>query len=185
MTHWYHRGSKEGQHKRSAMNPPLPLSFYFLSVEPSSLSSFFSSSLLLSFSPLIAHPPPPPSSLYLPHLHPPSSVPCTTMSTPTAPGSKIPVEYASEKLEFDSENSYTGSTELDPVAVGKLRRKIDWHLIPLIAVLYLCSFLDRVNIGKGHTPVTICIPNATESSMGCQVIITIRLTITLFLLIVM
>ncbi|KAK5821843.1 major facilitator superfamily domain-containing protein [Linnemannia elongata] len=70
------------------------------------------------------------------------------MSSPAAHGSKIPVEYASEKLEIDSENSYTRSTELDPVAVGKLRRKIDWHLIPLIAVLYLCSFLDRVNIGN-------------------------------------
>ncbi|KAF9151000.1 hypothetical protein BG015_007192 [Linnemannia schmuckeri] len=70
------------------------------------------------------------------------------MSTPAALGNKIPVEYASEKLEVDSENSYTGSSELDPVAVGKLRRKIDWHLIPLIAVLYLCSFLDRVNIGN-------------------------------------
>ncbi|KAF8929181.1 hypothetical protein BGZ47_001234 [Haplosporangium gracile] len=70
------------------------------------------------------------------------------MSTPAALGNKIPVEYASEKLDVDSENSYTGSSELDPVAVGKLRRKIDWHLIPLIAVLYLCSFLDRVNIGN-------------------------------------
>ncbi|KAK3829571.1 MAG: hypothetical protein JOS17DRAFT_220569 [Linnemannia elongata] len=106
------------------------------------------------------------------------------MSTPATLGNKIPVEYASEKLEVDSENSYIGSTELDPVAVGKLRRKIDWHLIPLIAVLYLCSFLDRVNIGKGHTLVTICIPNATEPSMGCQVVITIWLTIILSLLIV-
>ncbi|KAG9069231.1 hypothetical protein KI688_010128 [Linnemannia hyalina] len=70
------------------------------------------------------------------------------MSTPAVLGSKIPIEYASEKLEVDYENSYDGSTELDPVAVGKLRRKIDWHLIPLIAVLYLCSFLDRVNIGN-------------------------------------
>ncbi|KAF9922493.1 hypothetical protein FBU30_007359 [Linnemannia zychae] len=60
---------------------------------------------------------------------------------------KIPIEYTSEKLD-DNEKSYGGSTDLDPVAVGKLRRKIDWHLIPLIAVLYLCSFLDRVNIGN-------------------------------------
>lgn len=101
------------------------------------------------------------------------------MSSPAAHGSKIPVEYASEKLEIDSENSYTRSTELDPVAVGKLRRKIDWHLIPLIAVLYLCSFLDRVNIGKGHTPVTISISNATETSMDCRVIIRVGLTIIL------
>lgn len=85
------------------------------------------------------------------------------MSNTAALGSKIPVEYASEKLEVDSENSYNGSSELDPVAVGKLRRKIDWHLIPLIAVLYLCSFLDRVNIGMGICLLNmVFIPNATE-----------------------
>ncbi|KAI8356052.1 major facilitator superfamily domain-containing protein [Mortierella sp. GBAus27b] len=53
----------------------------------------------------------------------------------------------SEKQE-ELEYVYNSTTELDPVAVGKLRRKIDWHLIPLISVLYLCSFLDRVNIGN-------------------------------------
>jgi len=61
--------------------------------------------------------------------------------------SKVPVEYASEKIdEVDAEGAYSNHTaELDPVAVGKLRRKIDFHLIPLISILYLCSFLDRVN----------------------------------------
>lgn len=58
----------------------------------------------------------------------------------------IPEQYT-EKQE-DLEQVYDSSTELDAVVVGKLRRKIDWHLIPLISVLYLCSFLDRVNIGK-------------------------------------
>ncbi|GJJ75758.1 MFS transporter, ACS family, allantoate permease [Entomortierella parvispora] len=64
--------------------------------------------------------------------------------------SKVPAEYASEKIdEVDAEGAYNNHTaELDPVAVGKLRRKIDLHLIPLISVLYLCSFLDRVNIGN-------------------------------------
>ncbi|KAF9180833.1 hypothetical protein BGZ51_005876 [Haplosporangium sp. Z 767] len=38
--------------------------------------------------------------------------------------------------------------ELDPVAVKKLRAKIDRRLIPLLSILYLCSFLDRVNIGN-------------------------------------
>jgi hypothetical protein len=88
------------------------------------------------------------------------------MTNTAAPGSKIPAEYASEKLDVDSENLYTGSSELDPVAVGKLRRKIDWHLIPLIAVLYLCSFLDRVNIGKGIILMNMAlIPNATDPKL--------------------
>ncbi|KAF9916486.1 hypothetical protein BX616_003627 [Lobosporangium transversale] len=62
-------------------------------------------------------------------------------------------QYASEKQEIadvaDAERAYSvTSDEIDPIAVSKLRRKIDWHLIPLISVLYLCSFLDRVNIGN-------------------------------------
>ncbi|KAF9205705.1 hypothetical protein BGZ49_003681 [Haplosporangium sp. Z 27] len=57
-------------------------------------------------------------------------------------------EYVSEKKTIDEEYAYDHSTELDPKVVGKLRRKIDLHLIPLISVLYLCSFLDRVNIGN-------------------------------------
>lgn len=60
--------------------------------------------------------------------------------------SKIPVEYASEKIEYDSENNIAKAA-LDPIKIQQLRRKLDWHLIPLIAALYLCSFLDRVNIG--------------------------------------
>ncbi|KAF9317764.1 hypothetical protein BG003_000372 [Podila horticola] len=61
--------------------------------------------------------------------------------------SKIPVEYASEKIEYDSENNIAKAA-LDPIKIQQLRRKLDWHLIPLIAALYLCSFLDRVNIGN-------------------------------------
>ena len=63
--------------------------------------------------------------------------------------SQIPRECAIEKLDYDYEKaSIDPAADLDPVAVAKLRRKIDYRLIPLISVLYLCSFLDRVNIGK-------------------------------------
>ncbi|KAF9435582.1 hypothetical protein BGZ76_005956 [Entomortierella beljakovae] len=58
------------------------------------------------------------------------------------------VEYATDDIAVDSEKNLASASELDPVVIGKLRRKIDLHLIPLIAVLYLCSFLDRVNIGN-------------------------------------
>lgn len=30
----------------------------------------------------------------------------------------------------------------------KLLRKLDWHLVPTMTLLYLLSFLDRVNIGQ-------------------------------------
>ena len=30
----------------------------------------------------------------------------------------------------------------------RLWRKIDWHIMPIVTVMYLCSFVDRSNIGK-------------------------------------
>ncbi|KAK3845987.1 MAG: major facilitator superfamily domain-containing protein [Linnemannia gamsii] len=36
----------------------------------------------------------------------------------------------------------------DPAVIARLRRKIDWHLLPLLSLMYLFSFLDRVNIGN-------------------------------------
>ncbi|KAF9578613.1 hypothetical protein BGW38_005500 [Lunasporangiospora selenospora] len=36
----------------------------------------------------------------------------------------------------------------DPIQIARLRRKIDWRLLPLLSLMYLCSFLDRVNIGN-------------------------------------
>jgi len=44
-------------------------------------------------------------------------------------------------LEDETLNSIT----LDPVAIQQLTRKIDRRLVPLVSVLYLLSFLDRVN----------------------------------------
>lgn len=38
----------------------------------------------------------------------------------------------------------------DPTAEKKLLRKIDRHLIPPLAVLYLLAFLDRTNIGNAR-----------------------------------
>ena len=57
-------------------------------------------------------------------------------------GSKSPYELA-----------YGGDDALPPpLALGKeeehrLWRKVDWHIMPCITVLYLCSFVDRSNIG--------------------------------------
>ncbi|KAF9965477.1 hypothetical protein BGZ70_004784 [Mortierella alpina] len=38
--------------------------------------------------------------------------------------------------------------DVDPVAIKKLKAKIDRRLVPLVSMLYLCAFLDRVNIGN-------------------------------------
>ncbi|KAF9167630.1 hypothetical protein DFQ26_003786 [Actinomortierella ambigua] len=58
-----------------------------------------------------------------------------------------PVGHSSEKLDAVEVGS-NSSTEIDPEKVRKLRWKIDLHLLPLLALLYLMSFLDRVNIGN-------------------------------------
>ncbi|PBP17630.1 hypothetical protein BUE80_DR011580 [Diplocarpon rosae] len=36
----------------------------------------------------------------------------------------------------------------DAVQTKKLLRKLDWHLVPFLSLLYLLSFLDRTNIGN-------------------------------------
>ncbi|CEQ41985.1 SPOSA6832_03755 [Sporobolomyces salmonicolor] len=39
---------------------------------------------------------------------------------------------------------------IDPVAEAKLRRKLDLHLVPTVAILYLFCFIDRANIGNAR-----------------------------------
>ena len=39
---------------------------------------------------------------------------------------------------------------IDPVAEKKLLRKIDVHLIPILWLLFLCAFIDRINIGNAR-----------------------------------
>ncbi|KAK0501840.1 hypothetical protein EDD18DRAFT_1347902 [Armillaria luteobubalina] len=54
---------------------------------------------------------------------------------------------------WDSEKSIPASpiSNDEPLAVDKcIRRKVDLNLIPIIALLYLCSFLDRGNIGNAR-----------------------------------
>ncbi|OQO12515.1 hypothetical protein B0A48_03157 [Cryoendolithus antarcticus] len=44
----------------------------------------------------------------------------------------------------------SGSLAIDKVAERKLVRKLDVHIIPVVMLLYLLSFLDRVNIGNAR-----------------------------------
>lgn len=52
------------------------------------------------------------------------------------------------------DNSETASTEdnlkYDEKMTKRLVRKIDWHILPVLVVLYLLSFLDRTNIGNAR-----------------------------------
>ncbi|KAF8133663.1 major facilitator superfamily domain-containing protein [Boletus edulis] len=43
-----------------------------------------------------------------------------------------------------------GATGLDSKLHARVLRKLDWHLLPLVSLLYFLSFLDRTNIGNAR-----------------------------------
>ena len=57
--------------------------------------------------------------------------------------------------------SFSGEAPLTPPPVltaeeeRRLWRKIDWHIVPIITIMYLCSFVDRSNIGTPSVPLTV------------------------------
>lgn len=55
---------------------------------------------------------------------------------------KPPASYELEEVEQQG--------GFDSHATKKLLRKIDWTLVPFLALLYLLSFLDRTNIGNAR-----------------------------------
>ncbi|KAF9991874.1 hypothetical protein BGZ65_013003, partial [Modicella reniformis] len=57
-------------------------------------------------------------------------------------------EDTSSKTESDLEASNTVPFNHHSEEVRKLRWRIDKRLVPMLALLYLCSFLDRSNIGN-------------------------------------
>lgn len=60
-------------------------------------------------------------------------------------GSSINEKALQENVERVPDN-----VEPDEAATKRLLRKIDWRLIPFLALLYLLSFLDRTNIGNAR-----------------------------------
>lgn len=42
------------------------------------------------------------------------------------------------------------SQGFDEKATKKLVRRLDWHLIPFLSLIYLLCFLDRTNIGNAR-----------------------------------
>ncbi|KDQ57415.1 hypothetical protein JAAARDRAFT_206966 [Jaapia argillacea MUCL 33604] len=54
-----------------------------------------------------------------------------------------------EKVVVYQEEQKEGSlSKFSPVEDRRLLRKLDWHLLPFVSLLYLLSFLDRSNIGN-------------------------------------
>ncbi|CAN8100244.1 unnamed protein product [Discula destructiva] len=65
----------------------------------------------------------------------------------------LDAKYAEKQVEDalprDS-SSLDDAVVFDDTATRRLIRKIDWRLIPFLALLYLLSFLDRTNIGNAR-----------------------------------
>lgn len=59
----------------------------------------------------------------------------------------------------DAENIYRPDVDTSGIDERKLMRRIDWHVVPWLAVLYLLNFLDRGNIGNAkvcrHLPESL------------------------------
>ena len=53
-------------------------------------------------------------------------------------------ESPSTKSSTESESQ----RPLDPAQIKKLTRKCDAHVLPMISILYLLAFVDRINIGN-------------------------------------
>ncbi|KAI1770359.1 MFS general substrate transporter [Hypoxylon cercidicola] len=69
--------------------------------------------------------------------------------------SKSDLEPTQNRYEDMGERYEGGETNdghhIDPVLERRVRRKIDYRLVPLVMGLYLVSFLDRSNIGNAET----------------------------------
>lgn len=70
------------------------------------------------------------------------------------PNTNLDAMYAEKAVAVTPNSSDDSSVEnavqWDETATKKLIRKIDWRLIPFLALLYLLSFLDRTNIGNAR-----------------------------------
>ena len=59
-------------------------------------------------------------------------------------------KYHETGVEIIESSSSSQECGYDENQTKKLIRKIDWALLPFLALLYLLSFLDRTNIGNAR-----------------------------------
>ena len=57
---------------------------------------------------------------------------------------------AGRKSSLSNDDLTKSPEPIDPVAQKKLVRKCDWHVLPMISLLYLFAFIDRINIGNAR-----------------------------------
>ena len=99
-----------------------------------------------------------------------------------APEANVPVENSDNKdlgAKIDNAESASSSSQqelgFDAGATSRLIRKIDWTLLPFLALLYLLSFLDRTvsyscffEIPPGPLKCTLTDVRRTLEMLGSQ-----------------
>ena len=69
-------------------------------------------------------------------------------ASPTGSNSSPGQEAEKKIVEADDKAAIAGDLEMDHHEYRQIVRKLDWAIIPYCTLLYLLSFLDRVNIGQ-------------------------------------
>ncbi|KZT63332.1 MFS general substrate transporter [Daedalea quercina L-15889] len=69
------------------------------------------------------------------------------MSRPPSSSGSIAEKATDIRINRASKDDAALSTppSLTPAQEAKLWRKVDWHIVPILSIMYLCSFLDRGN----------------------------------------
>lgn len=57
-------------------------------------------------------------------------------------------QKASGEFEVTQEKIYRDDVDTSGIDEKKLMRRVDWHVIPWLSLLYLLNFLDRGSIGN-------------------------------------
>ncbi|KAH8155576.1 uncharacterized protein LAJ45_00586 [Morchella importuna] len=70
-------------------------------------------------------------------------------STPELPEKTMKAQHADGATTPSTMEAAEGPF-FDAARTKKLLRKMDWHLVPFLALLYLLSFLDRTNVGNAR-----------------------------------
>ncbi|KIJ68120.1 hypothetical protein HYDPIDRAFT_173800 [Hydnomerulius pinastri MD-312] len=65
-----------------------------------------------------------------------------------SPSPKVSVDQETSPDEKGVYDSVEEDVGVAPVERARILRKLDWHLLPFVSLLYLLSFLDRTNVGN-------------------------------------
>jgi len=67
-----------------------------------------------------------------------------TADVKSSDGFKSEIENIPIEADQHDENSMKGDgDEIDPVLEKKVVRKVDFNLVPILFLLFLCAFIDR------------------------------------------